>query len=106
MTFLHYAEHILDVPGLREVTMEVPWLENGVRVWRELKEIDSSSQGAHPNWPDRFFAQIVNGYLALTHNRGGRVGNAHCFLMDARGLLAYALDQMRVTAATPPPDRS
>jgi aminoglycoside N3'-acetyltransferase len=27
VTFLHYAEHILDVPGLRIVTMEVPWIE-------------------------------------------------------------------------------
>jgi aminoglycoside 3-N-acetyltransferase len=98
VTFLHYAEHILDVPGLRIVTMEVPWLENGERVWKEVKEIDTSGAGAHPNWPDRFFAQIVNKYLAATQNRGGRVGHAHCFLFDAKGLLALALDEMRTAA--------
>lgn len=101
VTFLHYAEHILDVPGRRIAVFEVPVLENGVRVWREMKEIDTSDGGAHPNWPDRFFAQIVNAFLARTHNRGGRVGHAHCFLFDARGLLELALEQMRATARKP-----
>jgi aminoglycoside 3-N-acetyltransferase len=98
VTFLHYAEHILDVPDLRVVTMEVPWLDNGERVWKEVKEIDTSGAGAHPNWPDRFFALIVNKYLAATHNRGGRVGHAHCFLFDSKGLLALALEEMRAVA--------
>jgi aminoglycoside 3-N-acetyltransferase len=105
VTFLHYAEHILDVPGRRIAVFEVPVLENGQRVWKEMKEIDTSA-GAHPNWPDRFFAHIVNGYLAQTHNRGSRVGHAHCFLLDARGLLPYALERMRITAGAPLPDRS
>ena len=103
VTFLHYAEHILDVPGLRIAAFEVPWLEDGARVWKEMKEIDTSGAGAHPNWPERFFAQIVNKYLATTHNRGSRIGYAHSFLLDARGLLALALDQMRATAGSPPP---
>jgi aminoglycoside 3-N-acetyltransferase len=101
VTFLHYAEHILDVPDLRIVTMEVPWMEDGARVWREVKEVDTSGAGAHPNWPDRFFARIVNAYLAKTSNRGGRVGHAHCFLFDARGLLALALEEMRTVASRP-----
>lgn len=106
VTFLHYAEHILDVPGLRVVTMQVPWLECGERVWKTVKEIDSGPAGAHPNWPDRFFARIVDGYLSQTDNRGGLVGHAQCFLIEARGLLDYALDVMRATAAAPSPDRA
>ena len=98
VTFLHYAEHILDVPGLRVVTMEVPWLENGQRVWKEVKEIDTSGAGAHPAWPERFFSYIVNKHLAMTQNRGGRVGYAHCFLIDAKGLLTLALEEMRTLA--------
>jgi aminoglycoside 3-N-acetyltransferase len=106
VTFLHYAEHILDVPGMSIATFEVPVLEHGERVWKETKEVDTSGAGAHPNWPARFFAQIVNAYLSTTQNRGGRVGHAHCFLFDAKDLLAVALDQMRATAAAPSPDRS
>jgi len=98
VTFLHYAEHLLDVPDLRIATFEVPVIANGARVWKEMKEVDTSGAGAHPNWPDRFFAQIVNAYLARTHNRGGRVGLAHCFLFDAKGLLALALQMMTATA--------
>ena len=99
VTFLHYAEHILDAPGMRIACFEVPWLENGERVWKEMKEVDTSGQGAHANWPERFFAQIVNKQLAATHNRGGRVGHAHCFLIDARGLLELALAEMRLVAS-------
>ncbi len=91
------------MPGLRIATFEVPVLENGERVWKEMKEVDTSGAGAHPNWPDRFFAQIVNAYLSKTQNRGGRVGHAHCFLFDAQGLLALALDEMtKIASATRP----
>jgi aminoglycoside 3-N-acetyltransferase len=103
VTFLHYAEHILAVPGLRIATFEVPVIENGKRVWKEMKEVDTSGAGAHPNWPDRFFAQIVNAYLSKTQNRGGRVGHAHCFLFHAQGLLALALAEMTKIASAPRP---
>ena len=98
VTFLHYAEHILAIPDLRIATFEVPVLENGERVWKEMKEVDTSGAGAHPNWPDRFFAQLVNAYLSKTQNRGGRVGHAHCFLFDAQGLLELAQAEMRAVA--------
>ena len=101
VTFLHYAEHIVNIPGKRIAVFEVPVLENGRRVWKEMKEIDTSGAGAHPNWPERFFAHIVNGYLAKTQNRGGRVGHAHCFLFEAKGLLELALAEMRFRAEQP-----
>jgi hypothetical protein len=44
------------------------------------------------------FAQIVNGHLAMTQNRGGRVGHADCFLIDSRRLLTLAPDEMRTVA--------
>ena len=86
------------MPGKRIATFHVPVLENGRRVWKEMKEFDSSGAGAHPNWPERFFATIVDVYLAKTRNRGGRVGEAHAFLIDAKGLLQLALHEMRTAA--------
>ena len=99
VTFLHYAEHIADFPGRRVARFKVPVLENGVRVWREMAEFDTSGEGVHPNWPDRFFAQLVDGYLAATDNHGGPVGNAasHCF--SARGLLEHAIPVMCAVAS-------
>jgi len=99
VTFLHYAEHIADIPDKRIARFKVPVLENGVRVWRELAEFDTSSQGAHASWPDRFFAILVDGYLAATVNRGGRVGGAESYLFSARELLEHALPRMEAIAA-------
>ena len=98
VTFLHYAEHIVDIPGKRVARFQVPVLEEGRRVWREMEEIDTSGAGAHPSWPDRFFAEIVDAHIAETANRGGRVGNAPSWLLSARALLAFALERMRATA--------
>jgi aminoglycoside N3'-acetyltransferase len=49
VTFLHYAEHIVEIPGKRIAVFEVPVLEHGVRVWKEMKEHDTSERGAHPS---------------------------------------------------------
>jgi aminoglycoside 3-N-acetyltransferase len=100
-TFLHYAEHIVDIPGKRVARYKVPVNENGRRIWREMEEFDTADEGAHPNWPDRFFARLVDEYLARTRNRGATVGDAPCFLFDARGLLELALRAMKAVAADP-----
>ena len=100
VTFLHYAEHIVDIPDKRVSRFKVPVSDDGTRVWRDMEEFDTSER-AHPNWPDRFFARLVDTYLAETGNRGGRVGDAQCFLLDARGLLTFALPVMQAVAADP-----
>ena len=99
VTFLHYAEHIVDIPDKRVVRFKVPVALGGQRVWRDMAEFDTSDDGIHANWPPRFFAQIVDEYLAATGNAGGRVGDAHSHLLDARGLLDHALRVMREVAA-------
>jgi aminoglycoside 3-N-acetyltransferase len=101
VTFLHYAEHIVDIPGKRVAKFAVPVLEDGRRVWRSTEEFDTSDEGAHPNWPDRFFGRLVDTYLQQTRNSGGRVGSARSFLLESRGLLALALEVMRAVAADP-----
>lgn len=97
VTFLHYAEHIVDIPDKRIARYKVPVEEDGRRVWRDMEEVDTGDR-AHANWPDRFFAKITDRHLAATHNRGGRVGNAMCYLLSARELLEFALPIMRAVA--------
>lgn len=106
VTFLHYAEHIVDIPGKRVARFKVPVEDGATRVWREMEEFDTAN-GAHPHWPERFFAEIVETYLRQTDNCGGRVGDAHAFLLDARGLLEQALPIMKALARDPAmrPDR-
>ena len=94
VTLLHYVEHVTDFPGKRVARFQVPVVENGKRLWREMAEYDTSGAGVHPHWPDRFFAKIVDGYLAASENRGGRVGDAMSVLISARELVDFAADAM------------
>lgn len=99
VTFLHHAEHIADIPGKRVARFKVPVVDDeGRRAWRDMEEFDTSDAGAHPHWPPRFFARIVDAHLRATGHRGARVGDAESYLIDARGLLAFALDVMRAVA--------
>jgi aminoglycoside 3-N-acetyltransferase len=101
VTFLHYVEHVAEMPGKRVARYQVPIDEAGVRVWRNMEEFDTSDQGVHANWPARFFGRIVDTYLKNAANGGGRVGDARCFLLDAAGLLEFALPVMQSVAADP-----
>jgi aminoglycoside 3-N-acetyltransferase len=98
VTFLHYVEHLADIPGKRVARFQVPMPENGTRVWRDMEEFDTSGAGVHANWPDRFFARLVDGYLSATGNRGGPVGDAWCYLLSARELLRFARPLMERVA--------
>jgi aminoglycoside 3-N-acetyltransferase len=98
LTFLHYAEHIVDIPGKRVTRFKVPLDDNGTRVWRESEEFDSSGAGAHPNWPEGFFARLVDTYLRETHNSGGLVGDARSYVLDCSGLLEFSLTVMKAMA--------
>jgi aminoglycoside 3-N-acetyltransferase len=100
------VEHVADFPGKRIARFRVPVLENGRRVWREMREINTSGAGAHPAWPDRFFALIVDGYLAETGTQGGTVGDALSHLFPARALLEYAIPMMERRAGRGPNEQS
>ncbi len=99
VTFLHYAEHIADIHEKRVARYQVPVMENGCRVWRAMEEFDTSGDGAHANWPDRFFAKIVDSLLVKTENNGALVGNAMTHILSARELLDFALPLMEAVAA-------
>ena len=100
VTFLHHAEHLVDVPGKRVVRYEVPWLVEGQRVWRACEEFDTS-QPAHEAWPEDVFRQITDAFLRRTENAGGRIGDAACHLLDAQPLLDFALDVLRAFVHEP-----
>jgi hypothetical protein len=64
-----------------------------------MEEFDTSGDGAHANWPDRFFALIVDSLLVQTGNTGGQVGDAMTHMLSARELLDFALPVMKDVAA-------
>jgi len=101
VTFLHYVEHVAEIPDKRIRRFQVPVQEDGRRVWRDMEEFDTSGDGVHANWPDRFFAKIVDAYLAETGNQEGRVGEAMSYILRARGLRDFALPVMEAVAKNP-----
>ncbi len=94
VTFLHHVEHVVDVPGKRVVRYEVPWLVDGQRAWRACEEFDTS-RPAHAAWPEDVFLRITDAFLRQSSNPGGRIGDATCFVLDARPLREFALDVLR-----------
>lgn len=101
VTLLHYAESIADFPDKIVARYRVPVLEGGVRVWRDCEEFDSS-EGAHASWPERFFAQIVDAFIARRGGTAncvhGRIGNADSFALATAPLVEFALRAMIATA--------
>jgi aminoglycoside 3-N-acetyltransferase len=96
VTFLHYAEHVGELPGRTVTRYLVPVLEHGDRVWRAMEEFDTNV--AHPNWPDRLFARIIDSHLRRTGSRSRLVGDAPSHLMSASALLRHALPIMQQLA--------
>jgi aminoglycoside 3-N-acetyltransferase len=101
VTFLHYVEHVVEIPDKRVARYEVPVMEKGGRVWRAMEEFDTSGDCAHANWPDRFFAKIVDALLTKTSNNGARVGSAMTYMLSARELFELALPLMKAVATDP-----
>lgn len=94
VTFLHYVEHVIDIPNKKIARYKVPLLIDGKRQWVDMEEYNTAGDGVHKNWPDRFFAQITDSFLERTGNRGGLVGNAQCYLIETKALVPYASNIM------------
>lgn len=97
VTFLHHAEHLVDVPGKRVVRFQVPVLQDGRRAWRWMEEFDTA-EPCHPAWPPDVFRRIVDAHLEARGQADQPLGDASCALLDSRALLAFALPAMTAMA--------
>lgn len=99
VTFLHYVEHVVEIPDKRVAHYKVPLLVEGKRKWIEMEEFNTAGDGVHKNWTDRFFAEIIDDFLKGTKNFGGRVGNANTFVLRTPDLFSFASQKMKNKAA-------
>ena len=91
MTLLHHAEHLADIPDKRVIRYSAPLLVDGQTVWRAFEEFDTSDPVV-AGLDDDYFATIVTEYLATGAGRTGRIGEAESVLVDARGIVRFAID--------------
>jgi aminoglycoside 3-N-acetyltransferase len=101
VTLLHHAESIADFPDKIVRRFRVPVLQGGKRVWLQCKEYDSTT-GAHQNWSERFFGEVVDAFIERRAGTPaavrGKIGNADSHLLDVRALIAFAVEIMIRTA--------
>lgn len=90
VTLLHYAEHLAPIDNKRLLRLKVPIAGKG---WVEIEEYDTTSKGI-VDWPDRFFATIVDDFLTKEGIATGRLGRAETVLFSAQALVDHALPLM------------
>lgn len=100
MTLLHHAEHLADFAGKRVRRYECPILVEGKTVWRWFEEFDTSDPP--DGLPDDYFATIVTEFLATGRGREGLIGRAPSVLVDAAGIVPFAVDWLERRFNRPP----
>jgi aminoglycoside 3-N-acetyltransferase len=105
MTLLHHAEHLADVPNKHIKRYETPILVGGNTVWRWFEEFDTTIPIVD-GLDDEYFVSIVSDYLAAGRGREGNIGDAPSVLVDAAGIVPFAVDWLETRFSNPwPPSR-
>ena len=85
-TSLHLAEYRADYPGKKEIQQGAPILQDGVRSWVKIRELDENSE----DFNDIGKAYQKAGRTLLT----GKVGNARAVFVPQRELVDFAAQWM------------
>ena len=95
ITLLHYAEHMAKVPNKRIVRYKMPVLQDGQRIWVEIKEFDTC-RGIVAD-AEEYFKKIASEYLSSGKGRSGKIGAAQSYLFDAADLSKFAIEWLEKT---------
>jgi aminoglycoside 3-N-acetyltransferase len=94
VTLVHHAEAISRVDGKRRVAWRVPLLLDGERVWRTLRDIDTS-EGALPyeriTGGVDYVEHFARAALAAGAGRSGPLGGGEGHLLSARLLVEHTV---------------
>ena len=91
VTVLHLAEHLANIPDKRVVTRSLKVVrDDGTTDSVMIEEFDTSGPVVS-GMPERFFASLVEGFLATGRASRGLVGQASSYLLTAKELVSYAV---------------
>ena len=102
VTLLHYAEHVVDLPGKRRVRRHHVVLGADGPEVRVVDTLDDSDGIVDLDGED-YFITILRAYLATGRAQIGPVGGASSELLDAQDLVAFAVEWMTGHLAQPGP---
>ncbi len=78
ITLYHYAEDVCKIQNKRIVKWTCPIFQDGIKVWIEIEEFDTSQGVVH--WPEDYFPLITKDYIEKKKLTACKVGNAASFL--------------------------
>lgn len=102
VTLLHLAENLARLPHKRQARYTMPVLRHGQPVWETFVDFDTS-QGIVDRPGEDYFETITRAYLETGAARSGLIGCARSHLLDARGLLNFAVHWMEFHLIPSPP---
>ena len=85
VTFLHYAEHVVEFPGKRVVQVQGAGARSGIACVAGHGGVRHLGRRRAPALAARFFARLVDTYLARPGTRAAESATRNAFLFDARG---------------------
>ena len=94
VTLLHLAEHLADIPDKRVVTRSLNVLRNDDTAGSVMIEEFDTSRPVVSGMPERFFASVVEEFLATGAASSGLVGQALSYLLPAKELVSHAVSVM------------
>ncbi|MFW2854182.1 aminoglycoside 3-N-acetyltransferase [Sphingomonas sp. TX0543] len=100
MTLIHHADHLANLPAKRVRRYEVPFADGAETTWRFIEEFDTTEPVVE-GLPENYIEQIVTAYVAGGSGREGSIGLAPSLLVDARPMLAYAIEWLEARSALP-----
>ena len=100
MTLVHHADHLANLPAKRVVRYEVPFATGAETAWRFMEEFDTT-EPVMESLPENYIEQIVTAYVAGGSGREGTIGLAPALLVDARHMLAFAIEWLEARSAVP-----
>lgn len=98
-TLIHHAEHLARIPDKLVVKYEVPFSAPHGTVWRFIEEYETDDP-VHPALPVDHIERIVTDFVAAGNGLRGLVGSASSLLMDAKPLVAFAVEWLECWAET------
>lgn len=98
MTLVHHADHLADLPDKAVLRYEVPFATAEGTTWRFMEQFDTT-EPVIAGLPDNYIEQIVTAYVASGSGHEGGIGLAPSLLVDAKPMLAFAIQWLEGQAA-------
>ena len=90
MTLVHHADHLANIPHKETVHIEVPFAGANGTEWRFMEEFETGDP-VHEDLPEDYIEQIVSAYVENGGGNQGPIGAAPSLMVDARPMLAFAI---------------